>query len=67
MKRVAKSRLMEAIHETAQDLYDAGAIDKVTMSQYDLLCLKPAETYDSERIKTLRERLNLSQAALRKN
>lgn len=53
MKRLAKSRLMEAIHETAKGLYAGGAIDKVTMSQYDLLCLKPAETYDSERIKTL--------------
>lgn len=40
MKRVAKSRLMEAIHETAEGLYAGGAIDKVTMSQYDLLCLK---------------------------
>jgi putative transcriptional regulator len=64
MKINYKSAIFESVHETAKGLYAGGAIDKVTMSQYDLLCLKPAETYDSERIKTLRERLNLSQAVL---
>lgn len=64
MKRVAKSRFMEAMHETAQDLYDIGAIDKKKMDKYDLLCLKPVEAYDAEKIKSLRSRLELSQALL---
>lgn len=64
MKREAKSRLMDAVHETAQDLYEAGIIDKRKMSQYDLMCLKPVEAYDAEKIKSLRARLNLSQSVL---
>lgn len=64
MKREAKSRLMEAIHETAQDLYSSGIIDKQKMTQYDLMCLKPVETYDAQKIKSLRQRLKLSQALL---
>jgi putative transcriptional regulator len=64
MKRIAKSRFMEAMHETAQDLYDIGAIDKKKMDKYDLLCLKPVEVYDAEKIKSLRSRLELSQALL---
>lgn len=64
MKRIAKSRFMEAMHETAQDLYDIGAIDKKKMDKYDLLCLKPVEVYDAEKIKSLRIRLELSQALL---
>lgn len=64
MKREAKSRLMEAIHETAQDLYNSGIIDKQKMTKYDLICLKPVETYDAQKIKSLRQRLELSQALL---
>jgi putative transcriptional regulator len=64
MKSTPKSRLMEAVHETAQELYDSGAIDKVTMHKFDSLCLKPVVDYDGEKIKSLRERLNLSQSVL---
>ena len=64
MKQVPKSRFMEAMHETAQDLYEAGVIDKRKMDKYDLLCLKPIEPYTSEKIKALRDKLNLSQAVL---
>lgn len=64
MNRVAKSRFMAEMHETAQDLHESGIIDKRNMDKYDLLCLKPVEAYDAEKIKSLRIRLNLSQAVL---
>jgi DNA-binding transcriptional regulator YiaG len=30
-----KSPILEAVHETARGLYEVGAIDKVTMREYD--------------------------------
>lgn len=55
---------MESVHETAKGLYAGGAIDNITMSKYDLICLKPVETYDAEKIKSLRCRLELSQSLM---
>jgi putative transcriptional regulator len=59
-----KSSIMESVHETAKGLYAGGAIDKVTMNTYDLMCLKPVEVYDAEKIKSLRSRFELSQSLL---
>lgn len=59
-----KSSIMESVHETAKGLYAGGAINKSTMSKYDLMCLKPVESYDAQKIKSLRQRLELSQALL---
>ncbi|MCL5796751.1 MAG: DNA-binding transcriptional regulator [Gammaproteobacteria bacterium] len=59
-----KSSIMESVHETAKGLYAGGAINKATMSKYDLMCLKPVEAYDAQKIKSLRQRLELSQALL---
>ena len=47
-KSKAKSPIFEAVHETA----------------IDLLCLEPIAPYDSEKIRALRERLQLSQSVL---
>jgi len=38
------SELLEAVHEMAQDLYHAGAMDEITMRQIDTLCPSSAET-----------------------
>lgn len=59
-----KSSIMEAVHEGARDLHRLGFIDKRKMREYDALCLEPVRHYDSEKVKALRERLNLSQAVL---
>jgi putative transcriptional regulator len=40
-KRIAKSRILEAVHETAKDLHRSGFIDKRKMADYDALCLSP--------------------------
>lgn len=59
-----KSRLLEAVHDTANDLHRLGFIDKRKMRKYDVLCLEPIQDYDAAKVKALRERLNVSQVVL---
>ena len=63
-KPKAKSRLLEAIHETISDFHRLGFIDVHKMRQYDALCLDPVPEYDSKKIRALRDHLKLSQAVL---
>ena len=63
-KTKARSRIFEAVHETAGDLHRLGFIDKRKMSRFDALCLEPVPEYDSQRIRALRDHLQLSQAVL---
>lgn len=63
-KTKAKSRLMDAVYETASDLHHLGFIDKRKMQKYDVLCLQPVPEYDAQKIKALRSKLQLSQAVL---
>lgn len=64
IKTKARSRLFEAVHETASDLHRLGFIDKRKMSKFDALCLNPVPEYDSQKIRALRDQLQLSQAVL---
>jgi putative transcriptional regulator len=41
-KKQYRSPLMASIHETAEGLHAAGAMDKHTMQEFDELCLTPA-------------------------
>ena len=54
-KPKAKSRIFEAVHETARDLHRLGFIDKRKMRKFDVLCLDPIPAYDSEKIRALRD------------
>ena len=63
-KTKAKSRIFEAVHETASDLHRLGFIDKRKMNKFDALCLDPIPEYDGGKIRALRDRLQLSQAVL---
>ena len=63
-KAKAKSRIFEAVHETASDLHRLGFIDKRKMRKFDALCLDPVPEYDSVKIRALRDHLQLSQAVL---
>ena len=63
-KNKAKSRIFEAVHETASDLHRMGFIDKRKMNKFDVLCLDPIPAYDSKKIRALRDHLQLSQAVL---
>ena len=57
-----KSRVFEAVHETARDLFAAGVIDQVTMREFDKACLPALEPMAPEEIKRLREGACVSQA-----
>ena len=63
-KPVAKSRILEAMHESASDLHRLGFIDKRSMLTYDALCLDTIPAYCSQQIRALRDQLNLSQSVL---
>lgn len=60
--RKRKSSILEAVHETAAGLHQAGVLDQVTMREFDRLCLQPVEPLEPEQIKNLRENARVSQA-----
>ena len=60
----AKSPILEAVHETAVDLHRLGFIHIRNMHKFDALCLPPVPDYNSEKIRALRDHLQLSQAVL---
>jgi putative transcriptional regulator len=62
MTRQYRSRIMAAIHETAEDLASAGVIDKRTMREFDAICLTPVRPMAPEEIRALRQREGASQA-----
>ncbi|EHK79700.1 XRE family transcriptional regulator [Sinorhizobium meliloti CCNWSX0020] len=52
---------MAAIHETMESLFEAGAIDKQTMREFDDACLTAVEPMTPEEIRAIREREHISQ------
>ncbi|HXG79456.1 MAG TPA: DNA-binding transcriptional regulator [Methyloceanibacter sp.] len=56
-----RSRLAEAIHETAAGLHRAGLIDKATMRSFDASCLTNVEEFSPRAIAALRRREGVSQ------
>ena len=63
-KPKATNRILDAVHETATDLRNAGFIDARRMRHYNALGLDPIPAYSSEGIRALRDRHKLSQAVL---
>ena len=59
-------RLLDTAHKLAQDLYSVGAIDRVTMREYDADCLKPVRDFTPQEIKTMRLREKVSQTVFAK-
>lgn len=60
--RKTKSPILEAAHETASSLHKAGVMDRVTLREFDRLCLPPVEPLQPEEIKKIREAAQVSQA-----
>jgi putative transcriptional regulator len=60
--RKTKSTILEAVHETAKGLHKAGVMDRVTLREFDRLCLPPIEPLEPEKIKQIREASQVSQA-----
>lgn len=61
MGKQYRSSIMASIHETAEDLYEAGLMEKRTMREFDGLCLTPISPLKPEQIRDIRERENVSQ------
>ena len=57
-----RSLALRLLHEAIEDLHEVGAIDKVTMREFDLGCLTPVEPLTPEAIKQIREKARMSQA-----
>jgi len=60
--RKTKSAILEAVHDTAKGLHQAGVMDRVTLREFDRLCLPPVEPLNPEQIKQIREASRVSQA-----
>jgi putative transcriptional regulator len=60
-KHKYKSDAFEAIHSAAKGLHRAGAIDKVTMREFDESCFSMPPDIEPQQIKLIREKNNVSQ------
>ena len=63
-KLISKSSILEAVHETAQDLQGLGFINKRKMNKYHVFVMPPIPNYDQVKIRVLRDRYQLSQSVL---
>jgi putative transcriptional regulator len=61
MTKKYKSAATAAIHEGVSDLYEAGAVSKITMREFDVLCLTPIQKMTPRKIRALRTREKTSQ------
>jgi putative transcriptional regulator len=53
--------ILEAVHEGAKDLHDAGLLNEITMREFDALCLPPVKIYSAAQIKRIRTKSKISQ------
>ena len=60
--RKTKSPVLDAVHETAKGLHQAGVMDQLTLREFDRLCLPPVEPLAPAQIKHIRESTRVSQA-----
>ena len=49
--RKTKSAILEAVHETAQGMHHVGVMDRLTMREFDRLCLPSIKPLQPEEIK----------------
>jgi len=63
--RKTESPILAAVHDTAKGLFKAGAMDQITLREFDQLCLPPVEPLQPEQIKHIREASRVSQAVSR--
>ena len=61
MTKRYKSEALEAAHEAALGLHDAGVMPKRTLRVFDEMCLTPVEKLTPEEIRALRLREHASQ------
>jgi putative transcriptional regulator len=61
-KKKYRSPVFAAIHETVEDLHNAGVMDKMTMRHFDQMCLTPVKPLTPRQIARIREQEQASQA-----
>ncbi|MQX36406.1 helix-turn-helix domain-containing protein [Roseospira navarrensis] len=61
MTNTARSSILDAVHEAAQDLRRADLLDDITMREFDALCLPRVPAMTAEAIRDLRTRCRVSQ------
>ena len=60
-KKQYKSEALASIHETMDSLHQIGAIDKMTMRDFDTACLETVSKIAPKTIRDLRKREHVSQ------
>ncbi len=60
--RKKRSKILKAVHDTAKGLHEAGALDRITLREFDALCIEPIAPLRPAQIKRIRESLHVSQA-----
>ena len=58
------SRILQEVHETAQDLHASGVLSDEGMREFDALCLPAIPTYSPEAIRKIRADTRLNQNTL---
>jgi len=58
---MSKSKIIDAIVDTAHDLHDAGVMDTVTLREFDAMKLPPVKKFTAVQIKRIRLRNKVSQ------
>jgi putative transcriptional regulator len=61
-KTFTERRMLREAHEQARALHRVGAIDAITMRQFDALCLKPIRRYKPAQIRRIRAKSRSSQS-----
>jgi putative transcriptional regulator len=56
-----RKTILNAVHETARGLRDAGLMEAKTMREFDVLCLPRVKEYTAAQIKRIRERLKVAE------
>jgi putative transcriptional regulator len=57
-----KSDALRSVHLAVKGLHSVGAVDKLTMRNFDVSCIARVEEISPERIRAIREASGLSQA-----
>ena len=53
--------ILDAVHESAKDLHEAGVMKEATLREFDALCLPPVKEYTAGQIRRIRTRNRASQ------
>ena len=56
-----KKSILNVVHESAKDLHAAGAMNEITLREFDALCLPPVTEFTAVQIKHIRTQNKASQ------